>query len=82
MTLSTGPKARLMLRYPDGQREQIALSAKSKLMVGIAFVFIYLFWTYELFIYDKCWNFYCGKTRQDKQISLLTFSNNKKIIQE
>lgn len=28
-----GPKARLMLRYPDGQREQISLSSKAKLMV-------------------------------------------------
>uniref|UniRef100_A0A8C9VIY2 UBX domain-containing protein 7 n=1 Tax=Scleropages formosus TaxID=113540 RepID=A0A8C9VIY2_SCLFO len=27
-----GPKARLMLRYPDGQREQIALSAQATLM--------------------------------------------------
>ncbi len=49
MTLSTGPKARLMLRYPDGQREQIALSAKSKLMVGIAFLY--------LFIYFECMNY-------------------------
>lgn len=24
-----------MLRYPDGQREQIALSANAKLMVGV-----------------------------------------------
>lgn len=28
-----GPKARLMLRYPDGQREQISLSSKAKLLV-------------------------------------------------
>ncbi|XP_023261175.1 UBX domain-containing protein 7 [Seriola lalandi dorsalis] len=27
-----GPKARLMLRYPDGQREQISLSSKAKLL--------------------------------------------------
>ncbi|KAM7400640.1 hypothetical protein PAMA_005029 [Pampus argenteus] len=27
-----GPKARLMLRYPDGQREQITLSSKAKLL--------------------------------------------------
>ncbi|XP_039617774.1 UBX domain-containing protein 7 [Polypterus senegalus] len=27
-----GPKARLMLRYPDGQREQISLPAQAKLM--------------------------------------------------
>ncbi|XP_048844570.1 UBX domain-containing protein 7 [Brienomyrus brachyistius] len=28
----SGPKAQLMLRYPDGQREQIALSAQATLM--------------------------------------------------
>ncbi|XP_056322204.1 UBX domain-containing protein 7 [Danio aesculapii] len=33
-----GPKARLMLRYPDGQREQIALSAKAKLMALVRHV--------------------------------------------
>ncbi|KAA0719056.1 UBX domain-containing protein 7 [Triplophysa tibetana] len=33
-----GPKARLMLRYPDGQREQIALSAKSNLMALVRHV--------------------------------------------
>ncbi|KTG41316.1 hypothetical protein cypCar_00020046 [Cyprinus carpio] len=32
------PKARLMLRYPDGQREQIALSAKAKLMALVRHV--------------------------------------------
>lgn len=46
MTLSAGPKARLMLRYPDGQREQIALSAKAKLMVGKAF--------HDFFIVHRC----------------------------
>uniref|UniRef100_A0A3B3SKN2 UBX domain-containing protein 7 n=1 Tax=Paramormyrops kingsleyae TaxID=1676925 RepID=A0A3B3SKN2_9TELE len=29
---NAGPKAQLMLRYPDGQREQIALSAQATLM--------------------------------------------------
>lgn len=33
-----GPKARLMLRYPDGQREQIALSAKAKLLALVKHV--------------------------------------------
>lgn len=33
-----GPKARLMLRYPDGQREQIALSSKAKLMALVRHV--------------------------------------------
>uniref|UniRef100_A0A672QXM0 UBX domain-containing protein 7 n=1 Tax=Sinocyclocheilus grahami TaxID=75366 RepID=A0A672QXM0_SINGR len=33
-----GPKARLMLRYPDGQREQIALSARAKLMALVRHV--------------------------------------------
>ncbi|XP_022524063.2 UBX domain-containing protein 7 isoform X2 [Astyanax mexicanus] len=33
-----GPKARLMLRYPDGQREQIALSANAKLMALVRHV--------------------------------------------
>uniref|UniRef100_A0A8C7NPL0 UBX domain-containing protein 7 n=1 Tax=Oncorhynchus mykiss TaxID=8022 RepID=A0A8C7NPL0_ONCMY len=33
-----GPKARLMLRYPDGQREQIALSFKAKLMALVRHV--------------------------------------------
>ncbi|CAL8280091.1 unnamed protein product [Lota lota] len=32
------PKARLMLRYPDGQREQIALSSKAKLMALVRHV--------------------------------------------
>uniref|UniRef100_A0A8C7J1K8 UBX domain-containing protein 7 n=1 Tax=Oncorhynchus kisutch TaxID=8019 RepID=A0A8C7J1K8_ONCKI len=32
------PKARLMLRYPDGQREQIALSFKAKLMALVRHV--------------------------------------------
>uniref|UniRef100_A0A672QY22 UBX domain-containing protein 7 n=1 Tax=Sinocyclocheilus grahami TaxID=75366 RepID=A0A672QY22_SINGR len=32
------PKARLMLRYPDGQREQIALSARAKLMALVRHV--------------------------------------------
>ncbi|KAJ8012324.1 hypothetical protein DPEC_G00067480 [Dallia pectoralis] len=34
----TGPKARVMLRYPDGQREQIALSSKAKLMALVRHV--------------------------------------------
>uniref|UniRef100_A0A8C7JQK8 UBX domain-containing protein 7 n=1 Tax=Oncorhynchus kisutch TaxID=8019 RepID=A0A8C7JQK8_ONCKI len=34
----SGPKARLMLRYPDGQREQIALSSKAKLMALVRHV--------------------------------------------
>ncbi|CAB1317624.1 unnamed protein product [Coregonus sp. 'balchen'] len=33
-----GPKARLMLRYPDGQREHIALSSKAKLMALVRHV--------------------------------------------
>ncbi|XP_072525396.1 UBX domain-containing protein 7 [Salminus brasiliensis] len=33
-----GPKARLMLRYPDGRREQIALSANDKLMALVRHV--------------------------------------------
>uniref|UniRef100_A0A4W4G8K3 UBX domain-containing protein n=1 Tax=Electrophorus electricus TaxID=8005 RepID=A0A4W4G8K3_ELEEL len=33
-----GPKARLMLRYPDGQREQIALSANAKLLALVRHV--------------------------------------------
>ncbi|XP_076150502.1 UBX domain-containing protein 7 isoform X1 [Alosa pseudoharengus] len=33
-----GPKARLMLRYPDGQREQITLSTKATLMVLVRHV--------------------------------------------
>ncbi|XP_061776369.1 UBX domain-containing protein 7 [Nerophis ophidion] len=33
-----GPKARLMLRYPDGQREQIALSSQAKLMALVRHV--------------------------------------------
>ncbi|XP_062844024.1 UBX domain-containing protein 7 [Trichomycterus rosablanca] len=33
-----GPKAQLMLRYPDGQREQIALSANDKLMALVRHV--------------------------------------------
>ncbi|XP_056148881.1 UBX domain-containing protein 7 [Lampris incognitus] len=33
-----GPKARLMLRYPDGQREQISLSSKAKLMALVRHV--------------------------------------------
>ncbi|KAI4897688.1 hypothetical protein NFI96_015713, partial [Prochilodus magdalenae] len=33
-----GPKARLMLRYPDGRREQIALSANAKLMALVRHV--------------------------------------------
>ncbi|KAL2097955.1 hypothetical protein ACEWY4_007162 [Coilia grayii] len=33
-----GPKARVMLRYPDGQREQIALSTKAKLMALVRHV--------------------------------------------
>ncbi|TRY93688.1 hypothetical protein DNTS_029397 [Danionella cerebrum] len=37
-TEDNGPKARLMLRYPDGQREQIALSAKAKLMALVRHV--------------------------------------------
>uniref|UniRef100_A0A667WRZ6 UBX domain-containing protein 7 n=1 Tax=Myripristis murdjan TaxID=586833 RepID=A0A667WRZ6_9TELE len=32
------PKARLMLRYPDGQREQISLSSKAKLMALVRHV--------------------------------------------
>uniref|UniRef100_A0A3B3E2U4 UBX domain-containing protein 7 n=1 Tax=Oryzias melastigma TaxID=30732 RepID=A0A3B3E2U4_ORYME len=32
------PKARLMLRYPDGQREQISLSAKAKLLALVRHV--------------------------------------------
>nr|XP_057923144.1 UBX domain-containing protein 7 isoform X1 [Doryrhamphus excisus] len=33
-----GPKARLMLRYPDGQREQISLSSQAKLMALVRHV--------------------------------------------
>uniref|UniRef100_A0A3Q3X9E5 UBX domain-containing protein 7 n=1 Tax=Mola mola TaxID=94237 RepID=A0A3Q3X9E5_MOLML len=33
-----GPKARLMLRYPDGQREQISLSTKAKLLALVRHV--------------------------------------------
>ncbi|KAF7653021.1 hypothetical protein LDENG_00088220 [Lucifuga dentata] len=33
-----GPKARLMLRYPDGQKEQISLSSKAKLMALVRHV--------------------------------------------
>ncbi|XP_062337365.1 UBX domain-containing protein 7 [Osmerus eperlanus] len=33
-----GPKTRLMLRYPDGQREQIALSSNAKLMALVRHV--------------------------------------------
>ncbi|KAM6948487.1 UBX domain-containing protein 7 [Aplochiton taeniatus] len=33
-----GPKTRLMLRYPDGQREQIALSSTSKLLALVRHV--------------------------------------------
>ncbi|XP_076837733.1 UBX domain-containing protein 7 [Brachyhypopomus gauderio] len=33
-----GPKARLMLRYPDGRREQIALSANAKLLALVRHV--------------------------------------------
>ncbi|KAM6989566.1 UBX domain-containing protein 7 [Tautogolabrus adspersus] len=33
-----GPKARLMLRYPDGQREQISLSSKAKLLALVKHV--------------------------------------------
>ncbi|XP_031150160.1 UBX domain-containing protein 7 [Sander lucioperca] len=33
-----GPKARLMLRYPDGQREQISLSSKAKLLALVRHV--------------------------------------------
>lgn len=31
----SGPKAKLMLRYPDGKREQISLPERAKLMVRI-----------------------------------------------
>ncbi|XP_061588272.1 UBX domain-containing protein 7 [Cololabis saira] len=34
----SGPKARLMLRYPDGQREQISLSSKAKLLALVRHV--------------------------------------------
>uniref|UniRef100_A0A3Q3MC03 UBX domain-containing protein 7 n=1 Tax=Mastacembelus armatus TaxID=205130 RepID=A0A3Q3MC03_9TELE len=33
-----GPKARLMLRYPDGQKEQISLSSKAKLLALVRHV--------------------------------------------
>lgn len=33
-----GPKARLMLRYPDGEREQISLSSKAKLLALVRHV--------------------------------------------
>ncbi|KAJ8271158.1 hypothetical protein GJAV_G00123400 [Gymnothorax javanicus] len=33
-----GPKARLMLRYPDGQREQITMSSQAKLMALVKHV--------------------------------------------
>ncbi|KAG9343635.1 hypothetical protein JZ751_013805 [Albula glossodonta] len=33
-----GPKARLMLRYPDGQREQITMSTQAKLMALVRHV--------------------------------------------
>uniref|UniRef100_A0A671UVN6 UBX domain-containing protein 7 n=1 Tax=Sparus aurata TaxID=8175 RepID=A0A671UVN6_SPAAU len=33
-----GPKARLMLRYPDGQREQISLSSRAKLLALVRHV--------------------------------------------
>ncbi|XP_072297577.1 UBX domain-containing protein 7 [Eucyclogobius newberryi] len=33
-----GPKARLMLRYPDGQKEQISLSSKAKLLALVKHV--------------------------------------------
>ncbi|KAM9844750.1 UBX domain-containing protein 7 [Aulostomus maculatus] len=33
-----GPKARLMLRYPDGQREQISLSSQAKLLALVRHV--------------------------------------------
>ena len=36
LTLSLGPKAQLMLRYPDGKREQITLPEQAKLLVSIS----------------------------------------------
>lgn len=33
-----GPKARLMLRYPDGQKEQISMSSKAKLLALVRHV--------------------------------------------
>uniref|UniRef100_A0A8C5EWE8 UBX domain-containing protein n=1 Tax=Gouania willdenowi TaxID=441366 RepID=A0A8C5EWE8_GOUWI len=35
---NNGPKARLMLRYPDGQKEQISLSSKAKLLALVRHV--------------------------------------------
>lgn len=35
LTFSLGPKAQLMLRYPDGKREQITLPEQAKLLVSI-----------------------------------------------
>lgn len=36
LTLPLGPKAQLMLRYPDGKREQITLPEQAKLLVSIS----------------------------------------------
>ena len=36
LTLPLGPKAQLMLRYPDGKREQNTLPEKAKLLVSIS----------------------------------------------
>lgn len=44
----TGPKARLMLRYPDGQREQISLSSKAKLLVRTHHSNSLIFWEIHL----------------------------------
>lgn len=36
LTFPLGPKAQLMLRYPDGKREQITLPEQAKLLVSIS----------------------------------------------
>lgn len=48
--MTAGPKARLMLRYPDGQREQIALSTKAKLMVRVTISLYVPYQNYDIWL--------------------------------
>lgn len=56
-----GPKARLMLRYPDGQREQISLSSKAKLLVSKHHISLHFKAIYQYF--GECAFLLCWQTR-------------------
>lgn len=56
-----GPKAQLMLRYPDGKREQISLPEQAKLLVsGVSWNHCLSTGELKLENFTLLWWYWCG----------------------